>query len=708
MCYPKGMGRRFQQIRVEAGIFFSYFIVSLIVLFPLLPHLFSRLPFASNGDIRLSLAVLFSNLSKVAHGDLASVFQLPILFPLSHTMTAGINLFGQTLLVFPLFLIQVRNVYFFYNLLTFLAYCAAGYCAYRFMREWITERWIAWLIGALYILLPFRVHNIPHLNLMFSFPIPLTLLFFSRFVKNGKTRDLAFFFLSLISQFLFDLSLGLFLAIALAIFFLVRQVLFGLLPRRSWILLLAASILLVLSMALVFLPYLNKNISFSITGEVGSIPSFAFHSPLSFYNNWSYLLLSFKRIVWHQAPYSPGITVFFFFMLAFVPYLSNRIHKALTWLSLSFLIIPAFSVPFIFKSIQFDQLEMLCGWALMLFLLSLALLLFLLRKKIPAELLWLTVTWMLLQFFSSQISLPFFNLFQGLARLFPFLLRTRYIRSEYILLLLFFAVSAFGISYFFRRFREKKLALTLVLLLVFAERMRWPVNPEKLKDDRPAVREIYQCIAPYPEHFGVLELPFEPLEPNHFALFTIYHNKHTYHGNVNYLKDHYQLERNPQLSLKNEFSGLSDPQFIQMLKEKGIRLIILFKNKENSEHQKTWYAIQNQIRLGAAKGLYAKIEKTAAGTLLVLDEREKGPLIRYFLPHYCLRNKKHLACTIAANNETEADILFNGLLLERHKLETGRLNKIVIDLKQKPLALQSNYLEIRSGRSLELVKVRIK
>ena len=705
------MEQRLNKNRLEAGIIFSYFIVSLLILFPLLPHLFSKLPFASNGDIRLSLAILFSNLKKIAQGDILNIFQLPILFPLSHTLTAGINLFGQTLLVLPFYLVHLRNVYLIYNLLTFFSYVAAGYCSYRFVREWISERWIAWIAGALYILLPFRVHNIPHLNLMFSFPIPLTLLFFSRFLKNGRLKDLVFFFISFLSQFLFDLSLGLFLGIALAIFFLIQQILFGLLPRRSWLLIVAAAVLFALCLAMIFLPYLSQKTSFSIISESKSIAPDNFRTPLSFFSNWTYLLLFFKRIFWNQSPFSPGISIFIFFLLAFAPYLESLLQKTFALVCSFFLIIPALALPIIYNGLPLNTLNRLCGWALMLFLLSLALLLFLIRKKAPRELLMLTIVWMLLQFYSSQISLPFLNLFQGLARLFPVLLRARGIRTEYILLLLFFTISAFGFSYFFRRFRAKKIVLALVLLLVFAERIRWPVYPEKLKDDYPTCRPLYHSLALYPDHFGLLELPIYPQNSNYYPLFTLYHDKHTYHGHINYLGDYYKLGNSPQLQVGSGFSGLSDPQFTQMLKTKGIRLVLLLKNKifrKRIEEKRAWLAIQSQIRRGENGGLYERVDITQNGTLLVLTEREQGPRIRYFLPHYSLRGKKNLICDIVSNRETEVEFMFNEKTVKRQQLLAGTQNRIVLDLQNLTLSWQFNYLEIRSGPSLELIKVRTK
>jgi hypothetical protein len=504
--------------------------------------------------------------------------------------------------------------------------------------------------------------------------------------------------------------LGIFLAIALGIFFLVRQILFGPMPRRSWLYLGAAAILFVFSLILVFFPYLNGETSFSNVTETKSIAPSSFSTPVSFYSNWSYLLLFFKRIFWNQSPLSPGLSVFIFFLLAFAPYIENAWQKTMALSCSFFLIVPALALPIIYNGLPLEALNRICGWTLSLFLLGLSLLLASLRRKIPRELLLLTVTWILLQFYSSQISLPFFNLFQGLARLFPPLLRSRGIHTEYIVVLLFLSIAAFGMSYFFKRFRKKKVVLALALLLVFAERIRWPVYPERLDDDRPLYGKFYESIARYPDHFGLLELPFYPQSSNHYPLFTILHNKHTYHGHIFYLSDYYELNNSPQLQAASGFSGLSDASFTQSLKAKGIRLIMLFKNKicaDPENGQKTWHVLQNRVRAGESRGLFEKVETTPTGILLALSEREQGAKIRYFIPHYALRNKENIICTIEANKEKEAEFIFNEKPFTRLKLQPQTQSRIVIDLKSLTLASQFNYLEIRSGPSLELIKVRI-
>lgn len=117
--------------------------------------------------------------------------------------------------------------------------------------------------------------------------------------------------------------------------------------------------------------------------------------------------------------------------------------------------------------------------------------------------------------------------------------------------------------------------------------------------------------------------------------------------------------------------------------------------------------MQDQIRSGEKKGLYEKVEKTRNGALLVLREQEQGPQISYFLPNYSLRGKKNIVCTVNAGKETQAEFLFNGMPVKKQQLQRESQRRIAIDLHNLPLALQFNYLEIHSGPSLELVRVRI-
>jgi hypothetical protein len=196
---------------------------------------------------------------------------------------------------------------------------------------------------------------------------------------------------------------------------------------------------------------------------------------------------------------------------------------------------------------------------------------------------------------------------------------------------------------------------------------------------------------------------------NHYPLFTLFHDRHTYHGHVYYLGDHLTLNGDSRLKAESGFTGMGDPGFTQMLKARGIRIVLLFKNAvyaASQEGSKAWYLLNKQIKRGKEAGLYEKVETTQSGIVLVLSEREQGASIRYFLPHFALRGKKRLVCTVAANRETAAEFLFNGAPVKQEPLQAGTQTTIVIRLQDLALAPQFNYLEIRSGPSFELLRVR--
>jgi len=688
----------------------SYLPVSLLILHPVIPRFFSALPYASNGDTRLSIAILFSNLKNLSRLDFQQIYHLPILFPLSHTMTAGVNLFGQSVLALPLYILHIRNAYVLYNILVIMAYVLAGAGCYLFVREWGVDRFPAWLSGAIYVLLPFRVHNIPQLNLLFSFPIPFALLFFTRFLKNGRPRHLVWFTGALFTQFLFDLTLGMFLVMAVTIYFLAHLALIGNLRLHSWMQAGGAILLFVLVFLLVFQPYLTKEASFSRIDEIHALPDASFHSSISFYTNWSYLLLFGNRVLWGHPPYSPGVSVMIFFLFLFLPYLAGRTQRVSGGLMALFLLTPALALPLITGNPITAFAYSFSKWSLAFFLIAMAVTLILLRRSLPRKIQLLSWSFAILIFLSNQVSLPHLNPLRHLSKSISFFSRMRGIRTQYIILLLFLALFAIGFQRFLQVFRKKKILLMLIVLLIFAERIRWPVTVEAFTDDTLPHRELYATLAPYPDHYGLMELPFLSSYSNTYPLFTQYHDKHTYHGMVHYLSDPCEFAAFPELSIEKGYPGLMDPQTIHSLKDKGIRLILLFKNRVDADPiagESRWGQILIHTREGERRGLFERVQKTRAGLLLVLAERETGPVIRYFLPYYTLAGKRKLICDLHSRQSETVDFLFNGVNLLTRILPGSGSDRIEIPLEGVTLHPQANHLEIRTNGNVELVRVRI-
>jgi len=678
----------------EIGIILLLAAISMLVLYPMLSAFSTRLPFATHGDVRLSLSILFSNLDKISRGQFSQIYHLPIVFPTSFTMTAGVNLFGQTLLLAPLYLLGNRNIYLWYNLLTLFAYVAAGYAAYLFIREFSGRRWIAVIAAALYMLLPSRVHNIPQFNLLFSFPTPLAFLCLHRYFGRERRRDLLFLSLAVLLQFLFDLSLGLFLVIALAVFFVVCLCLQPHHKFSFYLRLAAAGAVTFLVIVVVFSPYLDKDISFSdISDEVQTIGRNAFQSSLSFYSNWNYPLLFLKSILWNTNPYYPGFAAAALFLLAFWPALAGRGQKIVFALVSFFLLAPALVFILLSRSVASAALERLADAAFACFLAGFILLLVLLNPRLAAAHKTLAWTWLILLFSSSRISLAVGNLFSWLSHVLPVLVRSRGIRTQYIILLFFYAVAAVGFRQMWERKRPGHIMLALLALLLLAERVRWPIGMERVEDDRSGYSEFYERTDSLPPHLGLLELPFHKEIFNYYTYYTRYHRHHTYHGQILYLLDPLHLEKAPGWDKTSGFAALSDPTAVAVLRDNGIGAIMLFRDKISSElpgDRRIWRTALNNIDRGQALDLYTKVDQSGPGIVLFISGRQTGRRIDRFLPYFALAGSG-LRFTLESTETAKVSVYFNDRQALVLTLPAGG---------KREIRLSSNDLALTKGRNM--------
>lgn len=694
------LGKKWLQ---EIGVILLLAAISMLVLFPMLSAFSTELPFGRHGDIRLSLAILFSNLDKVSRGQFSQIYHLPIVFPYSFTMTAGVNLFGQTLLLEPLYLLGNRNVYLWYNLLTLFAYVSAGYAAYLFLREFSGRRWIAFIAAALYMLMPSRVHNIPQFNLLFNFPAPLTFLFLHRYIERERRRDLVYLGLAVLLQFLFDLSLGLFLVISLAVFFAVSMIRR---PRRKlsfYLGLAAAGAITFLVIAVVFSPYLYKDISFSdVSDEINTIDRSAFQSSLSFYSNWNYPLLFLKSILWNTSPYYPGFAAAALFLLAFWPALAGRAQKIAFALVSFFLLAPALVFNILSRSVDSEVLERLADAAFACFLGGITLLLIWLARRLSAAHKTLAWTWLIVLFSSSRISVAVGNLFTGLSHVLPVLVRSRGIRTQYIILLFFYAAAVVGFRQLWERKRPGHVVLALLALLLVAERVRWPIGMERIEDDRPGYIEFYEKIDALPPHLGLLELPFHKENINYYAYYTRYHRRHTYHGHILYLLDPLQLAQAPGLDKTSGFAALADPAAVGKLRENGIGAIMLFRDKISGDlpqDRQHWRSTLNTVERGQALGLYSKVDQSGPGIVLFLSGRQTGRRIDRSLPYFAATGHG-LRFTLQSAETAKVSVHFNDRQALVLTLPAGEKREIRISSNGLTLTRGQNALRISSNRDI--------
>lgn len=638
-----------------------FFVLSLVHLYPILADFFTKLPYANNGDVSLTLAILYANIRHLGLLRFGQLFHLPFLFPLSNTLTIGFTMFGQALMLLPIFLLGEPNVYAMYNGLVFFAYVAAGYGAYLFFKELQGNETAAVLAAGLYVLLPFRVYNIPHLNLLLNFPIPFALYFLLRYLKNGRRKELLLLNASLLCQFLFDLSHGFYLSVALAFLVVFFALVQRPLPLRS---LLGLSLSLLPTMAAVLLvhfPFLQKGVALSQYS-----PSFAvdqYFPALSFFTAKSTVLLWLKRL-WEPWPFFPGFSVILFFSWAFSRYCQEMRDKVLLAVVAGAYAIPGLAAVVFFGRQYFSRIDLLAEIGLAALFVSLAALLVSLRKRLPLELKLASLLLLAVGFVSFQPFPRVFDLFDALAKVLPFLHRSRGLRTAYILPLAILGVFAFGLKAYLEARRGRKTFLWVIVAILLLEHWRWPVAMAKLPEPDPATAKIYQLTAPFPSHFGILELPFVPTSSNMYPLFSRYHDKHTYHGHYLTYDDPLQLGDEARLHPANGLIGLTNLEILAKLKANGLYLVIIsdsfIRHVYDGDIPTIWRRIRNNVKEGLRGGLFREVKEERRALLVVLDDSREGRDITYPFPYFALAGKSAIRFRVRAREAAHGRVYFNG------------------------------------------------
>lgn len=697
------------KIPYKLRIISLFFLLSMIHLYPILKNFFTMLPYATNGDISFCLTILYSNIQKLSHLQFSQIYHLPFLFPLSYTLTIGVALFGQSVLLLPIFLLGIPNIYPLYNGITIFSYLAAGYCAYLFFKELQDNETVSIISAGLYILLPFRVYNIAHLNMLFNFPAPLCFFFLLKYLKNNQKKDLIYFNVFWLSQFLFDLSLGFYLSISLAFFWLIYVLIQRPVRLRGMGWLFSSLLPTMAVIILIHAPFLQKDISLS-----PSDPSFnpAQYLPsLSFYANKSTLLYLLKKLWDPPLPLFPGFSVVFFYIYAFSSYVSNLRDKILLAVMVGAYVIPGLIAVVFFRKEAYDRIDSLLEICLLVFFGSLASLVFLARKKIPWPLKLVSFLLLIIIFISFQPFPKIFDLFNALAKFFPFLHRSRGLRTFYILPLLIIGLFAFGLKAFLEKKRDKKIYLWAIVLILLLEHFRWPVAMAKLPELNVDAKKIYKMVDPYPPHFGILELPFLPASSNTYSLMTQFHNKHTYHGYYLIYSDPLGLNDEKELRVESELTGLVNPDLIKKLKDNGLYLIIIngsfIRHVYDGDLPAIWRKIRQNILRGQQLGLFKEIKEQPTSFLIILDDGQHGQDINYQIPYFALVGRKAIHFKLQTTQPTQSHIYFNGRLIAVKDYPIGE-HETLLDFQTAPKQNQINRIQISNDHPVTVNNLEIK
>lgn len=178
-----------------------YLFLTLILTFPLVLHLGQGIIGGGGpGDQLFNIWVLsWDNHAFLNPSE--HFFDANIFYPVKNSLLGSEYFPGIFLFAWPLFHI-FHNPVLVYNLLLIMAIFLSGLTMYFLVYYFTKNHLASFFAGFVYTFSPFRLADLNHLQLAFSFFLPLVILFLDRYLKKGKTLDLSFFSLCFVLQFL--------------------------------------------------------------------------------------------------------------------------------------------------------------------------------------------------------------------------------------------------------------------------------------------------------------------------------------------------------------------------------------------------------------------------------------------------------------------------------------------------------------------------
>jgi hypothetical protein len=228
----------------------------------------------------------------------------------------------------------------------------------------------------------------------------------------------------------------------------------------------------------------------------------------------------------------------------------------------------------------------------------------------------------------------------------------------YVFPLLALTVMSFGLSHFLTKRRRPLVWTSVVIVLLAAESLRWPVRMGRLSDPGNDGREMYRLIHDYPQQSGVLELPFLAKVTNIYPLYTRFHHKHTYHGHHFFYSSQMNLENRPELKVENGYAGLKEPGFTRFLVERRLRIVLILRSQVLNGG--LWREVKRTVADGESLGLYERVVRTPRAILMILKDRLEGNAVQIQLPRFFFTGKRAISFRVMSGTNQPVTVEFNG------------------------------------------------
>lgn len=198
-------------------------LIFVFLTFPLLIMCHEVLP--GKGDIRHLSWVMAWDIHQLFHDPL-HLFDANILYNNRYILASADHLLGSALLGLPVYLLT-GNLALLFNTVFLLGFVLSGYTMYLLARYCTGNQYAAFVAGVFYAFLPYRFHHLSHPHMFNTIWIPLTFLFFDKFLRSREKKHCAlfglFFVLSVLSSWYLGLYLAALLPIYLAVFMIIGR-----------------------------------------------------------------------------------------------------------------------------------------------------------------------------------------------------------------------------------------------------------------------------------------------------------------------------------------------------------------------------------------------------------------------------------------------------------------------------------------------------
>jgi len=166
-----------------------YTIITMVIGREVLAHLGSMIA-NDPGDPLLTAAILKWNATHVPFTD--AWYQFPIFFPTRDTLTFSEHLLGLSVIASPIYWLT-RDAVATYNLSMLLTFPLCAAAMYALVFRLTRSAGAAFVAGLAFGFAPYRVSQLPHIQMLAAFWAPLALLGLHAYVETGRRRWLALY-----------------------------------------------------------------------------------------------------------------------------------------------------------------------------------------------------------------------------------------------------------------------------------------------------------------------------------------------------------------------------------------------------------------------------------------------------------------------------------------------------------------------------------